>query len=159
MGFSQPKFDTKSFGQEILNGQVQYTNDTEDRLMKMLDSLFCKRQADRSFYFRTTNKIYKLSDGALSELCAGTSSRYYFKNNSEFLNNSTTLTSGDLDRWLEFAAFDIAADEQDIKSLPKIKKRLDELVVNCKCDASEQALLKKYNATLYKKIEFNLKDP
>jgi hypothetical protein len=158
-GVGQVKLDTKAFGQKILNGQVKYTNENEDKLMKMLDSLFCKTQADKSFYFKTTNKIFQFSDGALSELCSGTSSRYYFEHNLEFINNSLTLSVKDLDRWLEFAAFDIAADEQDIKSLPKIKKRLDNLVSSCKCDASKQALIKKYNATLYKKIEFNLKDP
>ena len=79
-------------------------------------------------------------------------------NNKEFISNLSKMTSKDLANWLSHVAFDIAADEQDLKSLPKIKKSLDKLVLNCNCDEAKKQVIKKYNADIYKEVEINLKD-
>jgi|GEM_PF-6214821 len=153
----QTSFDTKSFGQKILDGKDKPSDD--DKTFRLLDSLFCKNPADKDFYFKVANKIQQMSDGALSEYFDVIASKYYLHYNSEFVDRSKTMTKKDLDKWLSFAAVDIAQTEQSTSALPKIKKRLDDLVTNCKCDASKKELIKSLNSTLYKKIEFNLKNP
>lgn len=156
-GFGQTTVDTKSYGQKILDGKVQPSDDI--KTFRLLDSLFCKNPADKDFYFKVANRIQQLSDGALSEYFSGVASKYYLQYNSEFADRSKVLSKKDLDKWLDFAAFDIAANEQNTNSLPKIKKQLDTLVTTCKCVASKKETIKNLNSTLYKKIEFNLKNP
>ena len=68
------------------------------------------------------------------------------------------MTSKDLENWLSEVAFNIAADEQDLKNLPKLKTLLDKLVINCNCDETTKTLIEKYNADIYKQVEKNIKD-
>jgi len=156
-GFGQATFDIKSFGQKILDGKTKPSDDI--KTFQLLDSLFCKNPADKDFYFKVANKIQQISDGALSEAFSEYASKYYLQYNSEFTDRSKTMSKPDLKKWLDFAAFDIATKEQNINSLPKIKKQLDALVIACKCDASKKESIKNLNLTLYKKIEYNLKNP
>jgi hypothetical protein len=155
---SQKPFDTKKYGQLILDGKVKYDGTNEEKMFRTLDSLFCKSKDNKNFYFKVANIIQRLSDGALGEYFAGIARKYYMDNNKEFIANVSKMTSKDLANWLSQVAFDIAADEQDLKSLPKIKKSLDKLVLNCNCDEAKKQLIKKYNADIYKEVEFNLKD-
>ncbi len=156
--FAQKQFDTKVFGQEILDGKVKYDGTNEEKMFRTLDSLFCKNKDNKNFYFKVANRIQRLSDGALGEYFAGTARKYYMDNNKEFIANVSKMTSKDLEHWLREVAFDIAADEQDLKNLPKIKTLLDKLVINCNCNETTKTLIKKYNADIYKQVEINLKD-
>ena len=127
-------------------------------MFRTLDSLFCKSKDNKNFYFKVANIIQRMSDGALGEYFAAIASKYYMDNNKEFIANVSKMTNKDLANWLSQVAFDIAADEQDLKSLPKIKKSLDKLVLNCNCDEAKKQLIKKCNADIYKEIEIDLKE-
>jgi hypothetical protein len=154
--FGQKQFDTKVYGQQILDGKVKYNGTNEEKMFRTLDSLFCKNKANKNFYFKVANRIQRLSDGALGEYFSGTARKYYMDNNKEFIANASKMTNKDLEEWLSHVAFDIAADEQDLKNLPKIKTLLDNLVLNC--NETEKNLIKKYNTVIYKQVEINLKD-
>lgn len=156
--FAQKKFDTKVFGQQILDGKVKYDEANEEKMFRTLDSLFCKNKDSKNFYFKVANKIQRLSDGALGEYFSNTARKYYLENTNEFIVNVSKMTSKDLKEWLSHVAFDIAADEQDLKSLPKIKASLDSIVLNCNCGETTKMLISKYNLEIYKEVEINLKD-
>ena len=156
--FGQKTVDTKSFGQKILNGQVKYKDGNENEFMRTLDSLFCKNPDNKLFYFKTANKIQQMSDGVLSEYFSSIASKYYLTRNSEFISNVSALSQKEQDAWLVQVAFDIAANEQDTKKLPLIKKRLTDLADSCRCAAPKKDLIKKYNATLYEKIKIEIKN-
>lgn len=154
--FGQKQFDTKVYGQQILEGKVKYDGINEEKMFRTLDSLFCKNKDNKNFYFKVANRIQRLSDGALCEKFSSIARKYYMDNNKEFIANASKMTNKDLDEWLSHVAFEIAANEQDLKNLPKIKTLLDNLVLNC--NESEKNLIKKYNIVIYKQVEINLKD-
>ena len=155
-GFGQTSLDIKAFGQKILDGKASPSDDK--KTFQLLDSVFSKNPANKDFYFRVANRIQQISDGALSEYFSGVASKYYLQHVSEFADRSKTMTKKDLEHWLDFAAFDIAADEQNINSLQKIKKQLQTLVDTCKCSTDKKETIKNLNSILYKKIEYNLKN-
>jgi hypothetical protein len=128
LSHGQVSFETKSFGQKILDGKAKPSDDI--KTFRLLDSLFCKNPLDKDFYFKVANKIQRVSDGALSEYFDGIASKYYLQYNSEFIDRLKTITKKDLSNWLGSAAIDIAQNEQSPSALPKIKKQLDELVAN-----------------------------
>jgi hypothetical protein len=156
--FAQKRFDTKVFGQQILDGKVKYDGTNEEKMFRTLDSLFCKNKKSKNFYFIVANKIQRLSDGALGEYFSGTARKYYVDYNKEFISNVYKMTSKDLNEWLSHVAFDIAADEQNLNSLPKIKTLLDNLALNCNCSETIKKLIRKYNVDIYKQIEINLRN-
>ena len=157
LGFSQKKFDTMTFGEKILSGKVRPSDD--DTTFAVLDSLLSKNRKNKDFYFKVANKIQQHADGSLGEFFSGIASKYYFDFNSEFISNSEIMTSEDIKNWLNQAAFDIIETEQATKKLPKIKERLDNLIINCKCDDNKKALINKFNIDLYKKIKLGLENP
>src|ERR1044072_2560348 len=95
----QTTVDTKVFAQGILDGKIKPKDDI--KTFKTLDSLLCKNQSDKTFYFKVSNKIQQTSDGALSEYVSRTFSVYYFEQNSEFIENSKTLNRSDVYKWLD----------------------------------------------------------
>ena len=154
--FTQNRFDTKVYGQQILDGKVIYDGTNEEKMFRTLDSLLCKDKNNKVFYFSVSNKIQSFTDGALTEYFAGIARKYYFGNTNDFLTNTSKMTSKDLNNWLGLVAYDLALDEKDIKKLPKIQKRLDGLVT--KCNNRQKDILKKCNDNLYKQIKFNLEN-
>ena len=155
--FSQLPFNTKAYGEKILKGYVKYEEDDELNLFNALDSLFCKNKNTKEFYFKVANKIQQFTDGALSEYFAGIASKYYLSYNSEFIANTNKMTNADLRNWLNLISWNIAASEPDCKDLPKIKKRLDALIINCKCDETKKGIIKNCNEIIYKRIIFHKK--
>lgn len=155
---SQKVFDTKFFGQQILDGKVSYDDGNEEKMFQTLDSLFCKAKDDKFFYFQVANRIQRFSDGALSEYFSGVARKYYMNCTKDFLENTSEMKAGDLDNWLKQVAFDLAADAQDISKLPDIRAALEKLLTDCRSDETKKNLLKKCNATVYKQVEANLKD-
>ncbi|MBI3520170.1 MAG: hypothetical protein HY062_12560 [Bacteroidetes bacterium] len=155
---AQKPFNTKAYGQLILDGKVTYDGSNEENMFKTLDSLFCKNTREKRFYFKVANRIQQLSDGALGEYFSGIAKKYYFEHNLEFINNIPQLSAQDLKHWLSHIAFDIAADEQDLNQLPKIKNDLDKLVVTCQCNETKQVLIQKLNNDIYKEVNNNLKN-
>jgi hypothetical protein len=155
---SQIHFNTKAYGEKVLKGYVKYEEDEELNLFNALDSLFCKNKNTKEFYFKVANKIQQFTDGALSEYFAGIASKYYLSYNSEFIANTNKMTSDDLKNWLNLISWDIAVSEPDSKDLPKIKKRLDALIINCKCDETKKRIIKNCNEIIYKRIIFHKKN-
>lgn len=90
-----------------------------------------------------------MSDGALGEFFSGIASKYYLYYNMEFIRNSSKLTAVEIEGWFNQACYDIATTEQNIDSLPKNKKRLDNLVTNCNCSDNQNILIEKYNNFIY----------
>ncbi len=155
--FSQNHIDTKSYGQRILIGTFRPSDDTIT--FQVLDSLFCKTTVDKDFYFDVANKIQTLSDGALGEYFSGIASRYYLEYNSEFITHSKELSQKDIEGWLSQVGYDIAATEQRVDSLPKIKIRLDNLEKQCNCSFEDKALIKKYNKVVFEIIDSGIRNP
>ena len=155
--FSQQDIDTKSIGRKILKGTVKPSDN--DSTFRVLDSLFCNNPAEKDFYFKVANKIQNMSDGALGEFFSGIASKYYLDYNMEFIRNSSKLTAVEIEGWLNQACYDIAATEQSIDSLPKIKKRLDNLVTNCSCSDNQKNLIKKYNNFIYSCVDNGIRNP
>lgn len=147
----------KVYGQQILDNKIKPTDDAIT--FRVLDSLFCKDLSSRNFYFKIANKIQHLSDGALSEYVSVIAGKFYLLHNVEFLKRTKQMTKDDIYQWLDYAAFDIAADTQNgLKDLPGIKVKLQSLAKqNPNASAEEKALQKKYNAYLLKEIEENIK--
>lgn len=150
----QTTVDTKTIGQGILDGKFKPTDD--DKTFKTLDSLLCKNKADKTFYFKVSNKIQQTSDGALSEYVSTVFSDYYFVQTSEFLENSKTLNKSDVYKWLDYIAFNLYADSKNgEKDLPSIKTKIK--LLEKKCSSDKIATLKKYNNYLYQKTEHLIK--
>ena len=150
----QSTVDTKTFGQNILNGKVKPTDDI--KTFRTLDSLLCKNKSDKIFYFKVANKIQQTSDGALSEHVSTVFSDYYFNQCSEFMEKSKTIVKADIYKWLDFIAFDLYADSKNgEKDLPAIKTKIK--LLEKKCSSDNIAALKRYNDYLYQKTEHFIK--
>lgn len=146
--------DIKGHAQQILDGTLMPT-DSEEITFRILDSLFCQNKKDQVFYFLVANKIQQLSDGALSEYVSEIANEFYFNNNSYFLERTQLMSTKDLYRWLDYAAFDIAGDAQEgLKDLPKIKVRLQKLVLD---NPPNKVMIEKCNQYLLKEIEEQIK--
>ena len=48
--FTQNRFDTKVYGQQILDGKVIYDGTNEEKMFRTLDSLLCKDKNNKVFY-------------------------------------------------------------------------------------------------------------
>lgn len=149
----QTTIDTKAFGQDVLDRKINPTDDI--KTFHTLDSLLCKNKSDKLFYFKVSNKIQQTSDGALSGHVSTTFSDYYFKQNSEFIENSKTLSESDVYKWLDYIAYDLyASNPNGEKGLLKIKERIKSVEKKHHIDTLNNAiLLKKYNDYLYSKTE------
>ncbi len=153
--FGQIAVDTKAIGQSILDGKTKYTGTNEEILFPVLDSLLCKKQSDKLFYFKVANKTQQLSDGALSEHVSTIFSSYYFNQNSEFIDKSKTLSEIDIYKWLDYIAYNLYVDnKEDEKGLLKIKEKIKSLENKHGIKIIDDTiLLKKYNDYLYFKTE------
>ncbi len=146
---SQTDFDPKAYGQEILDGKAKLKS---KKTMQIVDSLFCKNEADKDFYFNVVVKIQELIDenskGHLANLC----SKYYLENTLEFLTRSKKMKKIEVNKFLDFIAYDIYifnAKEKDMKVIKgKLKTVYDK---HADFPKAEKGMLKKYNAYLLQK--------
>ncbi len=138
------------YGQKILDNKVKPTDDKQT--LQIIDSLLCKNNADKDFYFKVFNKIQQSSDGALSEYVSTIASEYYFNYITEFIRKSNKMSSKAIFQWLDFVAFDLYADSKnDEKDLPSIKYKIDLLERKFPDTSADKIKCKEYNSYLYKK--------
>src|SRR5258708_4011005 len=116
----QTTFDTKAFGQKILDGKIKPTGDKN--VFQVVDSLFCKNESNRNFYLKVANKIALKCDGALSEYVCRTAHKFYFDYTNYFIESSKIMDKETLNKWLNFIADDLYMDNHEgVKGLSKIK--------------------------------------
>jgi hypothetical protein len=146
---AQTTFDTKAFGQKILDGKIKPTADKQT--FQLIDSLFCKNENNRDFYLRVANKIALKSDGALSEYICQISNKFYFNNTTYFITASKSMSIENLSKWLKFVATDLYMNNRDgVKGLPKIRVEIDKTAAKFLNISYEQmSLRKKYNDFIY----------
>ena len=146
---SQNDFDPKAYGQEILDGKAKLKT---KKTMQIVDSLFCKSEIERDFYFNVVVKIQELNDLGTKAHLANISSKYYLENTMEFITRSKKMKKTEVNKFLDFVAYDIYIFNEKEKDMKVIKGKLKAVYdKHTELPKSERGLLKKYNAYLFQK--------
>lgn len=154
---SKSQSDIKTYGQKILDGKMKPSDGTPT--FRLLDSLCCKNPVDKDFYFKVANKILQKSDGAVSEYFSVASCKFYLTCNPDFIRLSRTISSTEVNSWLDLIAFNFYADTKYDSNIEKVKVALNRLPANQKTSsADDNTRRKKYNSYIIKKTEIYLKD-
>ncbi len=146
---SQTDFDTKAYGQEILDGKAKLKT---KKTLQVLDSLFCKNETHKDFYFNVAVKIQQLNDNSIKAHLSNISSKYYLENTLEFITRSKKMKKIDVNKFLDFIAYDIYVFNEKEKNMSVIKGKLKKVLEqHTDFPKVEKAMLKKYNDYLFQK--------
>ena len=98
------------------------------------------------FYFKVAMKISDTSDGALSEGLSTYASRYYLKQNNDFMEFTKDYSSNQINKWVDFVAFDLDISSDTTSYYKNIENELVNLIGQCSsCTDADIIRLKGYN--------------
>jgi len=131
------KADIFAFGQAIIDGKIQPTDDNET--FACLDSLSSLNQSTRKFFFEVYRVIAQKADGALAEV-VGAYLQFYFKAfPQEALYNFKRLDKAEQTLFINNLAYEFYFSENDYKT--EIDSYFDSIYKICKECKTDDKLL------------------